>query len=291
MCLLIIDRESCMSIIKSYVAYFDVLGFTEVVKNHRTSELNQIVRKLFDGFNDAIDQSRTIQNVKIDISNIKFHLLSDSFVIWTEDVTHNDGNTVSGKSYIVFRNLLYAIIEILKYGLLNGFPLRGALSYGDIVLHKRKALNAQTKLFLLDDSFYGRAYMEAYSLEAIQEWSGCIVSQSAWNQIYKTWQSVNTSGDNPHCLFNKYPFFTWYPVRMKNGIFKTIAVNWNYEYVRDKNKFIDSELIKMGFFDYKKTFPKDSKKLIETLKYLEYTNDLADNVFRKTCLKRKKRNL
>ena len=206
-------------------------------------------------------------------------------------MTHNDGNTVSGKSYIVFRNLLYAIIEILKYGLLNGFPLRGALSYGDIVLHKRKTLKAQrrTKLFLLDDSIYRRAYMEAYFGEGIQEWSGGIVSQSAWNQIYKTWQSVNTPRDEPHCLFNIYPFFTWYPVRMKNGIFKTIAINWNSDYAWDKDKFIDPELVKMGFFDYNKTLPNDSKKMIETLKYLEYTSNLADNVFRKHLSEKEKK--
>lgn len=268
-----------MSNKQAYVAYFDVLGFSSVVNNHNTSDLDLIVRNLFDGFNKAIDQSRIVGDGKIDISNIKFHLLSDSFVIWTEDVTHADGNTTSAGSYTVFRNLLYAIMEILKYGLIHGFPLRGALSYGDIVLHKREAPEVQ-KLFLLDDSIYGRAYMEAYQLEAIQEWSGCIVSQSAWNQIYHTWNSINTSGDDPHCLFNKYPFLTWYPVTTKTGIHETIVVNWNSSYAWEKIDFINSELIKLSFSAYNKPLPKDSIKLIETLKYWEHTNKLADNIFR-----------
>lgn len=34
-----------MSIIKAYVAYFDVLGFTEVVKSHRTTDLKQIDKR------------------------------------------------------------------------------------------------------------------------------------------------------------------------------------------------------------------------------------------------------
>ena len=268
-----------MSIKKSYVAYFDVLGFSSVVNSHTTNDLERMVKNLFDGFNDAIDQSRMVEGGRIDISNIKFHLFSDSFIIWTEDVKHSDGITTSGDSYVVFRNLLYAIMEILKYGLLNGFPLRGALSYGDIVLHERIE-PSEHKIFLLDDSIYGRAYMDAYHLEAVQEWSGCIVTQSAWNQIYHTWSKVNTPGDDPHCLFNKYPFLTWYPVPTKNGIYETIAINWNSSYAWKKEKLINPELIKLSFYAFNKTLPKDSRKLIETLKFWEYTNKLADNVFR-----------
>ena len=118
-----------------------MLGLKNVIYNHSTTDLERIVKNLFDDFNDTIDQSRILGGGKIDIPNIKFHLLSDSFIIWTEEVTHSDDNITLGNSYVVFRNLLYVIMVIFKYRLLNGFPLRAALSYGDIVLHERTAPN------------------------------------------------------------------------------------------------------------------------------------------------------
>ena len=50
-----------MSPKQAYVAYFDVLGFSEVVRNHGTADLEKIVRNLFTGFNQAIDKSRIIK--------------------------------------------------------------------------------------------------------------------------------------------------------------------------------------------------------------------------------------
>lgn len=140
----------------------DILGFKQIVENNETGKLLEIIRTFFQEFDSAVDKSRTYNSSsgkpdKICLHQLNFRLMSDSILIWTKE------NTFS-----TFRNLLEATRELVAVGLENGFPLRGVLTYGDLIASKH--IKCQ---FFSSDSIYGKALVEAYTLEKEMEWSGC----------------------------------------------------------------------------------------------------------------------
>ena len=263
---------------ETFFVFLDILGFQKVVEKNSTQELEDIIIKFRCGFNAAIDKSRTLEYVnchdglagaaKIDISKLNFRLYSDSILIWTEDVKFN-----------TFRNLLEAVSELLSYSMQNGMPLRGAMTYGDLLVSKENE-NGQ---FLSNEAIYGKALVEAYEEEGKMEWAGCVLTQKAWNKVKEIWSPTIASGSpDPNAYFNRFPLLTWYEIPQKNGtaIIKeyAIAINWNSAMLWGNKEIIDSQKIIDSFSAYgKRKCP--NRKLEETLNFLEYTTKLQQRCF------------
>lgn len=137
------------------MVFLDILGFKSIMDNiNNTDELgDQMSHILQTSILSAMkgDSVYVENNPSLDVSDIiKVYQFSDSIIIYTED---DDSET------------LYKLIKILNLllaqSLIRGFPLRGALTSGD--------------LFVNGSIIVGEPLVRAYQIESRQEWSGLIV--------------------------------------------------------------------------------------------------------------------
>lgn len=121
---------------QKYVAFLDVLGFSEMVNSSDHTTLDKY-------FN-------TIQKAFLNFDMVKAGLqklsISDSIILIAEDEDES------------FASLLTAIQSIQTYLAFEGIWLRGAISFGDVCYIKSKAQEG--------DILVGRGYIKAYKLEA-----------------------------------------------------------------------------------------------------------------------------
>ena len=261
---------------KSYVAYLDILGFSNLIENNREIDtLTQIVQKLWDGFNQAVETSRTISgsdnDSKIVLKDLIFLLVSDSVIIWTKDNSFNS-----------FRHLFGATSCLLSCGLQNGFPLRGSICCGDIVSYNYDNQDSNDPIFFNNESLYGNTYINAYKLEKQQNWSGCIIAPSAWQTLTEKWESAsaNTHIANPNEYIQIFPYLIWYPVPFKSGYRNALSINWNHDKAWDETKVVESLIVEKSFSFYRAQTlsSKDvNTKTEETLRFLQYTNKYQSN--------------
>ncbi|MDQ0087635.1 hypothetical protein J2T12_001041 [Paenibacillus anaericanus] len=145
-----------MSTIKRFVAFIDILGFksifnyidnADILGDQMNVILQSSIRAALTGSNVEVDDNSNLN----DLSDIKLYQFSDSIVLYTED----DSQEILMK-FITALNLLFA------QSILRGFPLRGALTKGD--------------LYVRGNIVVGEPLINAYNLESRQEWAGLIVN-------------------------------------------------------------------------------------------------------------------
>lgn len=247
----------------TFFVFLDILGFKKIVENNDAKTLNSVVEKFLLDFENAIDTSRTIGDTQIRLDSLNFRIYSDSILIWTND-----------ELFRTFGNLLYAVSFLVSHGLQHGFPLRGVLNYGELFICKK----LENK-FLSNEAIYGKALVEAYSLEGQIQCAGCILTPQAWKKICEIWSVVATSSKDPNAYFNRYPYLVWYPIPMKTEVRPGIAINWNFEMAWNKKAVITPETIENSFSAYGKGTESNPQKLVETLRFLKYTTELQKHCF------------
>lgn len=257
---------------KTFFAFLDILGFKKIVENNSAANLENIVKHFFADFEKTIETSRTVEHVnqdgtsgatRIQLDSLNFRLYSDSILIWATD-----------EHFTTFRNLLEAVSCLVSYGLQNGFPLRGALNYGELFV-----FSSPENEFFSNESIYGKALVEAYTLEGEMQWAGCVLTLQAWQQVCTIWRPAITGSKDPNAYFYRFPLLSWYPIPMKNGIESGIAINWNSAMAWDKEKVITPETIVNSFSAYGKGVEPNPHKLDETLRFLKYTTELQKHCF------------
>lgn len=222
------DEGSC------FFAYLDILGFKNFVKQTSTLEkLMDFVKRFVKESAQTIDKARGFQSNKGNVHGrsavpfLSVRIVSDSVCVWTEPSEDDD-------CLKRFDILLQAVMRMLAYGLNNGMPLRGVVTYGELFSGRIEPTNDIPVDFLFDAYVLcGRALVEAYELEGQMEWSGAILTPKAWAKVEKAFKEgkhmlswdIKSSTD----LFNHYPYLLWYDVPFKKGKKKAIAYNWNYK--------------------------------------------------------------
>ena len=78
-------------------------------------------------------------------------------------------------------------------------------------------------------------------------------------------------------------------ILFKKGQQAGIAINWNSGVVYDPAKKIDPYLVRSSFSAHGKGFQSDTKKIDETLKFLDYTNQLQAYCFVPSCTESQER--
>ncbi len=133
-----------------FVAFFDILGFKSIVEKYPAQE---VVDKIKNLLIPSLNQS--VNSVWI-ADKVKYISVSDSIILYTVD-----------DSEVSCMNMFIACNKIMKEAFDIGFPLRGAISYGEFVVD--------------DNVFVGKAYNDAVEYEKVQKWSGCVVTPSCLN--------------------------------------------------------------------------------------------------------------
>lgn len=143
------DPENCVSV---WLAYFDLLGTSELITSGRTQEV-------FHAYQEALDQLRLWGESKRHAS-ISHAWFSDTFIMYSEDD--------SGSSF----SAIEALCRWFAFSLLDRkIPIRGALSCGDFYSDRANSL------------YLGSALLEAYEWGEKQDWIGFILCPSVVSRL------------------------------------------------------------------------------------------------------------
>lgn len=138
-----------------FVAYFDILGFSDLVNDSNGDISKQI---LINKYKEIIEKSEkeVLEINSFSENRMKHVWFSDTFIFFTEGGEGIDYRAIITCSQFFIKNMLY-INE----------PLRGAISYGELYADTSKNI------------FVGKALIEAYKEAESQNWIGLILSPSA----------------------------------------------------------------------------------------------------------------
>lgn len=135
-----------------YVAFLDVMGFSDIVGKGNTVELKEYFEKIVE----------TLANLKRDKANIKSMLISDSIILVAPD------------DFSQFIQLLWAVRRIQGALLLKRILLRGAISFGDVYFNEEHNI------------IVGKGFIRAYHLEALAVYPRVILDPAIVKKNSKT---------------------------------------------------------------------------------------------------------
>lgn len=202
-----------------FVLFLDVLGFSKLVLNNSPDEIRQIysseitrtaqAASLFSMLSTGSPQDFSLEVLSSsqgelhDVlqDKLKFHMMSDSLVAWTSDVSPESLKIIGGFA-------AWYMALTLKLGL----PHRGGISTGNVQLIDLP-LNGR-----LQSNVVGSGVVNAHGLEGGQEWMGCIVAQQCFEGFHDTVKQslINVSGG----------VFATYAVPYKTKECDAIVVDW-----------------------------------------------------------------
>jgi len=141
---------------KRAIAYFDILGFKNRINNTPFDILSATYEKLIKN----TDGEFAIMDGIITNKQVCFrYVFSDSlFLVAKEDTEES------------FIDMLSYAWRMMQLFIASGFPLRGAVTYGEIYANIEKSI------------FLGKAISEAVILEAQQDWIGAVVDLPVINR-------------------------------------------------------------------------------------------------------------
>ncbi len=138
------------------------------------------------------------------IFNINSVHIFDSIVLWTESDSANDLEDLVD----VVRGMLYS-------NFIEGFPLRGAITHGELYYRSEPLIS---KVITNHPILVSTAQVKAYKLESQQQWSGCVLDDSVVSHCKK----INVD------LGFKAPLYAdEYDVPLKSGMKKMHIVTWD----------------------------------------------------------------
>ena len=136
------DRPKWKSTAKRFVAFFDVMGFKDMVARNSHSFVLEKLHSLEVGLS-VLDDIRAKKYVYGNTPVSETHVMkfSDSIVIFTESDTEEDANKIILDSAL-----------LLEHAFLKGIPMKGAISYGEVTVDFNKFI------------FFGQPIIDAYLL-------------------------------------------------------------------------------------------------------------------------------
>lgn len=145
-------------IIKSecFVALFDILGFSNLVKNNELDKVAGTYLRAKKEFENTISHI----NALLQKDTVTFRIFSDTFLIYT-----------SGINDMSFLALLAASDSLFLAAIENGLSIRGAITVGELIVS--------------DGIEIGKPIVDAYENEKKQDWIGCWITDHCMNKINK----------------------------------------------------------------------------------------------------------
>ncbi len=223
-----------------FVAYLDILGFSDFVKGRSHDDLiamyqsfvrTNIDYSLAEAAERILENSSWLKemeetgNLAPQFDNVTLNCItaSDSIILST-----------SGNEFKDFMRLVVTVRNFMATSLLSGFPLRGAITQGMLTLDWD---SPSSGVSIVHHQMLGLPLVEASNLEKQQNWSGCVIHQNVINKI------------GPKIIRLEPSMIAMYdvPVKNKNNepIYKSMpVVNWVF--IIEKSE-IDEEKIRLAF--------------------------------------------
>ncbi len=198
---------------KFTLAFFDILGFTSLVKSTPLPDLASKYEKLLAIAETEIrpsnpaffktPQESFFPNHPYTLPYCERYIFSDSIILISDDETSESALKLMIYSWRLFQSFLAA-----------GFPLRGVITYGDLYFHKSSNI------------VLGTALTDAYKKEQDQDWIGAYIDSSVWEAHPDLTDDVRTPMSLLGILFPEYD------IPLKSGKTEKIrSVNWRFNLV------------------------------------------------------------
>lgn len=225
--------ESSPTTLSGVVTFLDVLGWKGIWqrKQNPINDLEQLVKSISKK-SQLLSRGIKLSDKEIISPETKVMIISDTIVVFTESTRKNSTNTIDLHGSLC--------IEAIPLSITKGIPLRGATSYGEVIISSNNSIYA------------GKAIDEAASWHELGDWIGVFMAPTA-NFVYEP----SASG-----------VWIQYEPPLKGGKkIATYTVNWN----KGKNEE-DVKAIKQSFCDLAPITPEVESKFSNTIEYLTKIN-------------------
>lgn len=249
---------------KTYIGYFDLLGFKDFVQLNEHDIQKQGMQNLFRDIGNAVAKGNLVKLPDggyvpdLNASKVRVLNFSDTIIFWTEDDSYNSLKEIMNVVY--FFNFTSTV---------HFFPARGTLIHGEIEHVYYNQDNEKGGSYIIN-SVFGKGIIEAYQKAESAEWSGATIDKSIIDKIEELHKDKNV-------LMSDYAKL--YSVPYKNN--KTIE-EYAFKLVKepiDQATYLNYENnIRDNFKNYNKSIKNDAVqlKLKNTLLFLKssvYQND------------------
>lgn len=179
-----------------YVAFFDILGFSNWVETMGSKEVFVYIRGFLNLMVRACMPKSVVNpdmTVDLESSRISYIIFSDSIVYYSKD-----------DSYESFHSMLKVCAELICMVICGPTRMiRGAISHGEFYADPE------------NNAYVGKALIDAYRLEGNQEWLGVSLDSN----IEGTVNFIQAQKEFPHLIVQSL-------VHLKNSSKKPYCLNW-----------------------------------------------------------------
>ncbi len=157
---------------KSFVAYFDILGFKEFMVSHSHEDVEKWINPVFINIEQSLSKGKNVTRNGLafaDIEKSTIHAInfSDTIVF----ITPND-------SIESFKELL-DVAHGFNWRMIGyDFPVRGYINYGEIGFRQ-----ATPTGYYHVNSIYGKEALKAYQMSELMQWAGTVIDRSVIAKI------------------------------------------------------------------------------------------------------------
>jgi hypothetical protein len=186
-----INMDTSWNSSKTWVAYFDILGYKDLIEYDDQSLPLEILKSSID---DAIKKLKN--DIKVFKNIIDYTSYADTFIIYSKAVEKSGYPALVRTS----KNFLNTCVS-------KRLPIRGAISYGELVLGH-------------DSKIMGKAFLESHEYGEDQNWIGLLLTPSASSQLkFMGLDPIRHGFINCDIPLRKYPIFdeNVYAYRFING--------------------------------------------------------------------------
>jgi hypothetical protein len=189
---------------KTFIAYFDYLGFKQFIDNNDSDYQRKIMGNIFRDMDRALRQGvgqeyDSASKADYSMSRINCINFSDTVVFWS-----NDNTEASLKEIIRVAYYFNWQSNIFR------FPVRGSVVYGDVEYQGFERKNGNDAIFNIN-SVYGKGLVRAHEKANNQHWAGTVLDVSFTGELVKRGYNLNICLQRYAKLF-KVPY--------KNGYIK-----------------------------------------------------------------------
>ena len=241
---------------KTYLAYFDFLGFKDFIFNNDHDYVAEKFNNLMRDSQTALSGEKYVEladgSIVPDLKNAKVNCMhiSDSVMFWTNSVGTSD-----------FLELMRVVHDHTWRPVLFGFPLRGCVVYGDIEFHPFEITGRDGSVFL-NYSMIGKALVDAYVKAESQNWAGCFIDNSAIQHFTETADPKLLEDLSPIKYLEKLEYIIKYPVPFKGGVVKeNYAIKLTRGALNEEALKNLSESIRQNFAMYNKSIESEDVQL------------------------------
>lgn len=222
-----------------FVAFFDILGFKEMVYNNDHETILGKLTFLKEGLNRLGDSNNyaKLKELNMDSDQTKSVTFSDSIIIFSKGDTENDAIKILNDS-----------LALINTSLAHGIAIKGAMSFGEISVDFEKSL------------FFGKPIINAYLLHEELEMLALIFDNHSEKQ-FKT--------------YDKYFFLLEIVVRYKANLKSGRVTHLLQRPVGTKIKKASAVMKKMSILDnlYSTVYGRPRKYIDNTIEFYQSTLD------------------